>query len=88
MKKIMICAAFIAAMGISTTVNAQEPKKCTKTEQCCQKKCDNERKCKQACCKENCQNDECKKNECKKCTCDKAQCKQECKQACPASQKK
>lgn len=87
MKKIMLCAAFIAAMGIFTTANAQEPKKCTKTEQCCQKKCDKNEKCAQACCKENCKNADCKKNECKNCTCDKAKCKSECKRVCDTPKK-
>lgn len=87
MKKMMLCAALIAAMGVFTTTNAQEPKKCPKTEQCCQKKCDKNQKCAQACCKENCKNADCKKNDCKNCTCDKAKCKAECKKACDAKKK-
>lgn len=87
MKKIMICAAFIAAMGIFTATNAQEPKKCTKTEQCCQKKCDKDKKCDKACCKDNCKNAECKKSDCKKCACSKQECKSECKKSCDSKKK-
>lgn len=87
MRKIMMCAAFIAAIGLFTTTNAQEPQKeCTKSEQCCQKKCDNDKKCDKACCKD-CKNVDCQKAECKQCTCDKAKCKSACKQACDSKKK-
>lgn len=80
MKKIMMCAAFIAAMGLFTTVNAQEKaKKCTKTEQC-EKKCDQAKKDK--CCKaEGCTKADCKKTDCK-------DCKKDCKKACTKADKK
>ncbi|MGL4851906.1 MAG: hypothetical protein ACRC3Z_04590 [Phocaeicola sp.] len=50
MKKVMICAAFIAAMATYTTAAAQDAKKeCTKSEKC-EKKCDSKDK-KEGCCK-------------------------------------
>ncbi|WP_455672308.1 hypothetical protein [Phocaeicola sp.] len=84
MKKLMMCAAFIAAMATFTTAGAQDTKttKCTKTEQC-QKKCD--KKCDKATCK----NAECKKAECKDCKCAKADCKKaDAKKCCNAKAEK
>jgi hypothetical protein len=68
MKKIMMCAAFIAAMAIFSTSNAQGVKKqkTTKTEQCdkkCEKPAGKDAKC------------ACKKGDAKKCTCKKCTCK-------------
>lgn len=84
MKKLMMCAAFIAAMATFTTVNAQDvkTKKCPQTEQCC-KQCGNA-DCKKAACKD------CKaiNAACKDCTCGNAVCKDgkcqqgTCKKAC------
>lgn len=66
MKKIVMFAAFVAAMATFSVANAQDTKtkKCTKTEQC-------DKKCK----KETCKNEACAKNECKDCQCGKKECK-------------
>lgn len=79
MKKIMMCAAFIAAMATFTTVSAQDTKdkKCTKTE-----------KCEKKCTKADCKSAECKKAECKDCKCGKGECKKAEKKACCSSDKK
>ena len=74
MKKLMMCAAFIAAMATFTTAGAQDvkTKKCPRTEQCSKQ----------------CANADCKKAECKDCKCGSAVCKDgkcqqgTCKQAC------
>ncbi len=68
MKKLMICAAFVAAMCAFSTVNAQEVKKETKKE-CCTKKAE---------CKKD--KKECTKDT-KDCT-KKADCKKDGKACC------
>ena len=74
MKKLMMCAAFIAAMATFSTANAQD----TKTKKC-QKKCD----------KATCKNAECKKAECKDCKCAKKECKKaDGKKCCTKAEKK
>lgn len=82
MRKVIVCAAFIAAMGLFTTANAQDvkTKKTTETEQCT-KKCDSKSDCKK--------DAKCAKAECKdgaKCTKD-AKCSKEAKKECCSAKK-
>lgn len=90
MKKLMMCAAFIAAMATFTTVNAQDvkTKKCPRTEQCC-KQCGNA-DCKKAACKDcKCDKAACKDGKCQQGTCNKACDKKACaKKCCDGTQKK
>ena len=70
MKKLFYCAAFVAAMGLFTTANAQNTKKKkeVKKEQC-DKKCD--KKDGKACSKADANKSCCKKDAAKKSCCSK-----------------